>query len=468
MKNLYLFAAAALMTCMGANAAENYDFIPTGGTVVDSNYLSVNPEGYTLLLDMDSDPAVDFDYDYTLIKLRSPFGNIEDFDIAYGVEYPYPNKIMMLSVSKVTLEADTEYSLLVPADLFGDEEWEMTEYVGGRANPYLQIVFTTTEIKDIRTAPVAGFNPAVTLTTTNYNMNDVPEVTMNWGGVIAYCDDDPFYAPIENGIAITTGGESVQGAGVEFGYYNNWVDIRAMITGLPVRDNKDYVFTIPERMFYDAVYNITEGKLGTYSDEIRVDFNTFDLYTKDLTLDFEPTASQFEMTTVVFKEYVSEEEVIETPVDGLMLSMSYSETPFSTPAYNMEELKELGFGLYNDATDEPVDCTTQFVNDGDDNVLNIFFSDLTIDPAAGGYSVRLPFNTIGTMAWWMSWAKSGRCNPDTVIPVSLSGVENVAADNHGGAEVVYNLNGVKVNADAIAPGIYVRVISGKATKVLVK
>lgn len=49
-----------------------------------------------------------------------------------------------------------------------------------------------------------------------------------------------------------------------------------------------------------------------------------------------------------------------------------------------------------------------------------------------------------------------------------AGIENVSADAFNGVEAVYNLNGEKVDADNLTPGVYVRIADGKATKVLVK
>ena len=49
-----------------------------------------------------------------------------------------------------------------------------------------------------------------------------------------------------------------------------------------------------------------------------------------------------------------------------------------------------------------------------------------------------------------------------------SGVESVNYDNEEVAPVYYNLMGVRVNSDALTPGVYVKVVGKKATKVVVK
>lgn len=49
-----------------------------------------------------------------------------------------------------------------------------------------------------------------------------------------------------------------------------------------------------------------------------------------------------------------------------------------------------------------------------------------------------------------------------------TGIGSVAADSLNGLDAIYNLNGVKVSADNLKPGVYVRVVDGKATKVVVK
>ena len=49
-----------------------------------------------------------------------------------------------------------------------------------------------------------------------------------------------------------------------------------------------------------------------------------------------------------------------------------------------------------------------------------------------------------------------------------SGVENIAVDAADANAVYYNLNGVRVAADELTPGIYVKVVGSTATKVVVK
>lgn len=48
-----------------------------------------------------------------------------------------------------------------------------------------------------------------------------------------------------------------------------------------------------------------------------------------------------------------------------------------------------------------------------------------------------------------------------------SGVDNIAVDNMAGEAVYYNLNGVRVNGE-LTPGLYIKSVNGKATKVVVK
>lgn len=51
---------------------------------------------------------------------------------------------------------------------------------------------------------------------------------------------------------------------------------------------------------------------------------------------------------------------------------------------------------------------------------------------------------------------------------SLSGVESIVVDNANAPVEFYNLNGVRVDADTAAPGLYIRRQGAKVTKVLVK
>ncbi len=55
-----------------------------------------------------------------------------------------------------------------------------------------------------------------------------------------------------------------------------------------------------------------------------------------------------------------------------------------------------------------------------------------------------------------------------VTVTDLSGIEDIEADDCNAPAEYYNLNGVRVNADNLTPGLYIKRQSGKATKVLVK
>ena len=54
------------------------------------------------------------------------------------------------------------------------------------------------------------------------------------------------------------------------------------------------------------------------------------------------------------------------------------------------------------------------------------------------------------------------------ISIAESGIEGVTVDNDNIPAEYYNLNGVRVNSDALTPGLYIKRQGGKAEKVLVK
>ncbi len=47
-----------------------------------------------------------------------------------------------------------------------------------------------------------------------------------------------------------------------------------------------------------------------------------------------------------------------------------------------------------------------------------------------------------------------------------TGIESIEADDAEADAVYYNLNGVRVDADNLTPGVYVKLVNGKATKVI--
>ena len=50
----------------------------------------------------------------------------------------------------------------------------------------------------------------------------------------------------------------------------------------------------------------------------------------------------------------------------------------------------------------------------------------------------------------------------------VTGAEIVTPDALQGAEGIYNMNGLMVNAENLTPGIYIRIADGKTTKIIVK
>lgn len=94
-----------------------------------------------------------------------------------------------------------------------------------------------------------------------------------------------------------------------------------------------------------------------------------------------------------------------------------------------------------------------------------------IEPGKTYYAV-IPAGCLGTSEWQDSNFLKGSTNPETTVYFTSEGVvdENtgVAAISAANAdEVVYDLNGVRVNGK-LDKGVYIRVANGKATKVLVK
>ena len=55
-----------------------------------------------------------------------------------------------------------------------------------------------------------------------------------------------------------------------------------------------------------------------------------------------------------------------------------------------------------------------------------------------------------------------------IVDASVTSIDGIAADDFEGAVEYFNLYGVKVNADNLTPGIYVKKQGDKAQKVLVK
>jgi hypothetical protein len=55
-----------------------------------------------------------------------------------------------------------------------------------------------------------------------------------------------------------------------------------------------------------------------------------------------------------------------------------------------------------------------------------------------------------------------------IVDASVTSIDGIDADDFEGAVEYFNLYGVKVNADNLTPGIYVKKQGDKAQKVLVK
>ncbi|MBD5246282.1 MAG: hypothetical protein HDS55_05945 [Barnesiella sp.] len=83
--------------------------------------------------------------------------------------------------------------------------------------------------------------------------------------------------------------------------------------------------------------------------------------------------------------------------------------------------------------------------------------------------IDVPQNTVGNLHFYI--ANYGYKSPKRTLRLGsdvTTGVEGVAADAENGEAEYFNLNGVKVDADNLVPGLYIRRSGSKAEKVVVK
>jgi hypothetical protein len=67
----------------------------------------------------------------------------------------------------------------------------------------------------------------------------------------------------------------------------------------------------------------------------------------------------------------------------------------------------------------------------------------------------------------LTFHHAGNRQPSDLEVAEKAGVENVMVDQNGAAKY-YNLNGVAVKANTMVPGLYIKVVGGTASKVMVK
>jgi hypothetical protein len=67
----------------------------------------------------------------------------------------------------------------------------------------------------------------------------------------------------------------------------------------------------------------------------------------------------------------------------------------------------------------------------------------------------------------LTFHHAGNRQPSDLEVAEKAGVENVMVDQNGAAKY-YNLNGVAVKANTMVPGLYIKVVGGSASKVMVK
>jgi hypothetical protein len=67
----------------------------------------------------------------------------------------------------------------------------------------------------------------------------------------------------------------------------------------------------------------------------------------------------------------------------------------------------------------------------------------------------------------LTFHHAGNHQPSDLEVGEKAGVENVMVDQNGAAKY-YNLNGVAVKANTMVPGLYIKVVGGSASKVMVK
>jgi len=118
---------------------------------------------------------------------------------------------------------------------------------------------------------------------------------------------------------------------------------------------------------------------------------------------------------------------------------------------------------FTDADDVDSEISLSIVPANDTQLENI--ADVTIE----GKQLTITPKSFGDATLRLRSASRGHvAYHDIAIKIAKVGVDDVAVDTNDSAVEYFNLQGVRVDADNLTPGIYVRRQGNKAVKVIIK
>ena len=118
---------------------------------------------------------------------------------------------------------------------------------------------------------------------------------------------------------------------------------------------------------------------------------------------------------------------------------------------------------FTDADDIDSEITLSIVPSNDTQLENI--ADVTIE----GKQLTITPKSFGDATLRLRSVSRGHvAYHDIAVKIAKVGVDDVAVDTNDSAIEYYNLQGVRVDADNLTPGVYVRRQGNRAVKVIIK
>lgn len=444
MRKTFTLALAALLTAPAVLADPVIDFSPVKADIRFQEVIDNNTDALVSQVQVQAT----FPEDVYWISGVSQYCYVEDSEgnrVEYtpdfgGIDSDW--SAFWFGVNGLDKYVDKDYTLVVPANLFGNKEWEDSEYTAGRTNPELRYDFNVWKLAG---KPVHD-NAAYDLECIIDELTTVPVGTnKEYKIVLRY----PSPMMINEDIDIKTSIRDAEGAIVERATIKWAVDdadpclVEARVRYLNFNSDIDYTLYIGKGSLGDTEWGESSYGEGRANPEMMLLLNPVNPQLP--AYDFVPTPSD-PICQQIDK-------------DGASVWQVRIDVKFPSEVWWVSGVSR--FCQLADNEGNPVEWTPDF-SSPDADYTTFYFGinglDIMTDKE---YTLTVPAGAFGN-ATWNENNQTGNANPElsyTFNPWLLAGKPGGVATVTDACDAdapVYNLQGIRVTGTSLPAGIYIR------------
>ncbi|MBO5444207.1 MAG: hypothetical protein J5995_02495 [Muribaculaceae bacterium] len=425
-----------------------YDFAPLASSyeVVETRINGQKTLELQLALDFAEPVAIHKNIDDKCSVRDSEGNSLQEAKLRYWVDETNPNKAY-IGLRGVDLKNSVNYTISAWIGAFGTLEWEKEEYCEGHASPELEYVVNPSG-EPVIPAPVADFVPEV------QNMfyqevydQELDDFTSQVRIEVKF-DEDVWWVSgaSKNCYLLDKDGKVYEDWKRDFaGSGSDYSVFYYCVNGLNKYEDADYTLVIPEGLYGNPAWHGDPTK-GRVNPELRYEFNAWKLAgqpREDKTAyDFMPASSTYEL--------------VETRINGKKTLELQLALDFTEPVAIHKSIDDKCSVRDSEGNSLQEAVLRYWVDETDPNRAYIGLRGVDLKSSVD-YTISAWIGAFGTLEWEKEEYCEGHASPQLIYTVNpkVSAVESVNASDDSDTPV-YNLQGVRMNADKLQKGIYIR------------